>query len=93
MTLREPDPIPSALDFTRFLASSLTFMTHLSEVSVYFDDKQLVKLSKHCGMSKQVPMLEGLKATSPEGIMNVRSIDTMREFSRGFGKCLYVPLP
>jgi hypothetical protein len=93
MTLREPGPIPSVLDFTRFLASSITFMTHLSEVSVYFGDKRLVKLSKDCGMSKEVPMLKGLKGTSPEGMMNVKSIETMREFRCGFGKNIYVPLP
>jgi hypothetical protein len=92
MTLREPGPIPSALDFTRFLAASITFMTHLSEVSVYFDDKRLVKLSKDCGMSKEVPMLKGLKGTSPEGMMNVKSVETMREFRCGFGQNLSVPL-
>ena len=74
MTLREPGPIPPAFDFTRFLVSSITFMTHLSEVSVYFDDKRLVKLSKECGISKEVPMLKGLKGTSPQGMMNVKSI-------------------
>jgi Protein of unknown function (DUF3684) len=79
MTLREPGPIPSALDFTRFLASSITFMTHLSEVSVYFDDKRLVTLSKTRGMSKEIPMLNGLKGTSPEGMMNVKAIETTRE--------------
>jgi hypothetical protein len=80
MTLREPGPIPPAFDFTRFLVSSITFMTHLSEVSVYFDDKRLVRLSKDCGVSKDVPMLKGLKSTSPDGMMNVKSIETMREF-------------
>lgn len=80
MTLREPGPIPPAFDFTRFLVSSITFMTHLSEVSVYFDDKRLVRLSKDGGVSKEVPMLKGLKATSPEGMMNVKSIQTMRKF-------------
>jgi hypothetical protein len=84
MTLREPGPIPAALDFTRFLASSITFMTHLSEVSVYFDDKRLVRLSKNRGMSKEMPMLNGLKGTSPEGMMNVKAIETMREFCCNF---------
>ena len=86
MTLREPGPIPPALDFARFLASSITFMTHLSEVSVYFDDKRLVRLSKNRGMSKEMPMLNGLKGTSPEGMMNVKAIETMREFCYDFGK-------
>jgi Protein of unknown function (DUF3684) len=79
MTLREPGAIPPAFDFTRFLVSSITFMAHLSEVSVYFDDKRLVRLSKNCGVSKEVPMLKGLKVTSPEGMMTVKSIETKRE--------------
>ncbi|KAJ6495551.1 hypothetical protein C8R47DRAFT_1213045 [Mycena vitilis] len=41
MPLRQPVPMPVAFDFTRFLASSITFMANLSEVSVYFDDKRL----------------------------------------------------
>ncbi|KAI0252773.1 hypothetical protein BJV78DRAFT_1198868 [Lactifluus subvellereus] len=77
MTLREPGPIPPAFDFTRFLVSSITFMTHLSQVSVYFDDKRLVRLSKDGGVPREVPMLKGLKSTSPEGMMNVKSIQTM----------------
>jgi len=92
MTLREPSPIPAALDFTRFLASSITFMTHLSEVSVYFDDQRLVRLSKNRGVSKEMPMLDGLKGTSPEGMMNVKSTETMREFRCNFRKNLSIPL-
>jgi hypothetical protein len=80
MKLREPGPIPPTLDLTRFLVSSITFMVHLSEVSVYFDDKRLVRLSKDCGASKEVPMLKGLKGTSPKGIMGIESIETMRKF-------------
>jgi hypothetical protein len=89
MTLREPGPIPPAFDLTRFLVSSITFMTHLSEVSVYFDDKRLVRLSRDCGVSKEVPMLNGLTGTSPEGMMNVKAIETMREFCCNFWKNLY----
>jgi Protein of unknown function (DUF3684) len=81
MTLREPGPMPPAFDLTRFLVSSIAFMTHLSEVRVYFDDKRLVKLSKNCGESKEVPMLKELKGMSPEGIMNVKSTETTCEFN------------
>jgi hypothetical protein len=91
-TLREPSPMPPAFDFTRFLVSSITFMTHLSEVSVYFDDKRLVRLSKNRGMSKEMPMLNGLKGTSPEGMMNVKAIETMREFCCNFWKNLSIPI-
>ena len=93
MTLREPSSLPPAFDLTRFLVSSIAFMTHLSEVSVYFDDKRLVRLSKKCGTSKKLAMLKGLKGTSPKGMMSVKSIKTMREFCCSFRKKLYVPLP
>ncbi len=92
MTLREPCPIPAALDFTRFLASSITFMTHLSEVCVYFDDNRLVRLSKNRGLSKEMPILNGLEVTSPEGMMNVKSIETMRESCCNFRKNFPIPL-
>jgi len=72
--------MPPTFDFTRFLVSSIAFMTHLSEVSVYFDDIRLVKLSKNRGVSEGVPMLKEFKRTSPKGIMNVKSIKTTREF-------------
>lgn len=78
MTLREPTPIPAAFDFTRFLVSSITFMSHLSEVSVFFDNHRLVRLSKDSGLPSDVPLLRGLKSSSPAGIMNVRSIQTTR---------------
>jgi len=54
-------------------------MAHLSEVSVYFDDKRLVRLSKDGGVPREVSMLKGLKSTSPEGMMTVRSVQTVRE--------------
>ena len=67
MTLREPGPIPPALDLTRFLASSITFMTHLSEVSVYFDDKRLVRLSKDCRCIKESADAERAHRHEPSG--------------------------
>jgi len=36
---------------------------------------------------------EGLKGTSPQGMMGVKSIETMREFRCRFWKNLSVPLP
>lgn len=74
MTLREPAPIPVPFDFTRFLASSITFMTHLSEVVVYFDDKRLVRLAKSSGISKEIGIPNGLQNSSPLGIMSVKDI-------------------
>ncbi|KAF9484470.1 hypothetical protein BDN70DRAFT_910674 [Pholiota conissans] len=76
MTLREPAPIPIAFDFTRFLVSSLTFMRYLNEVSVYFDDKRLVRLNKVAGQSRVLTIPKGLNMRSPSGIMVVDGIQT-----------------
>ncbi|KAH8981254.1 hypothetical protein EDB83DRAFT_1390074 [Lactarius deliciosus] len=78
MTLREPGPMPPAFDFTRFLVSSITFMAHLTEVSIYFDDQRLVRLSKRGDGPIEVPMLAGLDSKTPDGRMTVRSVQTVR---------------
>ena len=74
MDLREPAPIPAAFDFTRFLVSSITFMGHLREVSVYFDDKRLVHLTKDAGIAKQLAIPRGLRPTSMKGFMSVKGL-------------------
>jgi len=79
MDLREPTPIPAAFDFTRFLVSSITFMAHLREVSVYFDDKRLVRLTKDAGTPKQLTIPRGLRSTSTVGFMNVKGLKSTRK--------------
>ncbi|KAG7090828.1 hypothetical protein E1B28_009910 [Marasmius oreades] len=76
MPLREEGPIPVAFDFTRFLASSITFMTHLSQVSVFFDDKCLTKLSKRVGSPKQLVLPSYLQARSRLNTMNITNLQT-----------------
>jgi hypothetical protein len=78
MPLREPGPIPPAFDFTRFLASSITFMAYLSEVSVYLDDKCLSRLKKSSGVTKSLPIPPGLIGTSRSRMMNVTGIRSTR---------------
>ncbi|TFK45667.1 hypothetical protein OE88DRAFT_1668942 [Heliocybe sulcata] len=74
MVLREPSPLPPAFDFTRFLASSITFMAHLREVSLFLDDKRLARLVKTPGHPKALGIPRGLKSTSPGGGMVVKGI-------------------
>ncbi|KAJ7675084.1 hypothetical protein B0H17DRAFT_1170632 [Mycena rosella] len=75
MPLRQPVPMPVPFDFTRFLASSITFMAYLSEVSVYFDDKRLVRLSKQSGVPKTLGIPKGLQSRSRSGMMNVTGVN------------------
>jgi hypothetical protein len=78
MALRDPSPMPSAIDLTRFLASSITFMRHLSEVTVYFDDKRLVKLNNVSGLPQEISIPKGYSNRSPEKMMTVTSIESRR---------------
>ena len=79
MDLREPTPIPAAFDFTRFLVSSITFMAHLREVTVYFDDKRLVHLTKDAGIPKQLVIPRSLRPTSTMGFMNIKGLKSARK--------------
>jgi hypothetical protein len=81
MDLREPTPIPAAFDFTKFLVSSITFMVHLREVSVYIDDKRLVRLTKDAGTPKQLAIPRNLRPTSTHGFMNVKGLKSTRNQS------------
>ncbi|TBU28918.1 hypothetical protein BD311DRAFT_721461 [Dichomitus squalens] len=76
MELREPTPIPQPFDFTRFLASSITFMRHLLDVSVFLDDKRLSRLTKSPGLPKALALPKTLKPSSPLNTMTVNAIQT-----------------
>nr|VWO98846.1 Uncharacterized protein [Ganoderma boninense] len=74
MELREPTPIPQPFDFTRFLASSITFMRHLLDVSVFLDDKRLSRLTKSPGSPQTLTLPKGLRASSPLNTMTVNGL-------------------
>ncbi|KAF8523641.1 hypothetical protein JB92DRAFT_3140729 [Gautieria morchelliformis] len=76
MGLREAAPMPSAFDFVRFLTSSITFMTHLDEVTVWFDGRRLAKLTKDKGVTKELPLPAGLRNTSDGKMMSMRQVKT-----------------
>lgn len=79
MPLREPGPPPTPFDFIRFLASSITFMARLSEVSVFFDGRRLARLRKDRGVPKPIGLRGGLKTETPKGTMKVIRVNVMRK--------------
>lgn len=82
MPLREPVPPPTPFDFIRFLASSITFMARLSEVSVFFDGKRLAHLKKDRGLPRSLTLRKGLKPETPKGTMRVSSVSVTRKYWR-----------
>lgn len=75
MPLREPGPPPIPFDFIRFLASSITFMTHLSEVSVFLDGRRLARLKKDRGMPRSISLRKGLKSETAKGTMRITGVN------------------
>lgn len=78
MPLRKPETLPVPFDFIRFLTSSITFMAHLSDVSVYLDGKRLSRLRKNRGIPTPIGLRKGLKSESTKGTMRVTDITMMR---------------
>jgi hypothetical protein len=89
MKLREAAPIPGAIDLTRFVASSITFMTHLSEVSIYFDGKRLAKLTKVPGVPRTLVIPKGLERSSGSGMMKATGITSTRMSFVSHTACSY----
>ena len=86
LELREPQaaPIPGGkFDFTRFLVSSIPFMAHLREVSVYVDDERLVHLTKDVGTPKELEIPWGLSPHSATGFTEVRGLKSTRKWLVG----------
>ncbi|KAI0083802.1 hypothetical protein BDY19DRAFT_975723 [Irpex rosettiformis] len=77
MPLRKPETLPIPFDFIRFLTSSITFMAHLSEVSVFLDGKRLARLRKSRGLPKSIGLRKGLKAETAKGMMRVTDVNVM----------------
>ncbi|KIJ33557.1 hypothetical protein M422DRAFT_783144 [Sphaerobolus stellatus SS14] len=76
MGLREAAPMPTAFDFIRFLTSSITFMAHMEQVTVWFDGHRIAKLTKEKGVSKVIQMPAGLKKGTEGGTMTMTGVKT-----------------
>ena len=66
--------MPSVFDLAQFLASSITFMKHLSEINVYFNDRNLAMVKKTTEKPNSV-ISKGYIPHSPQKMMEVTSID------------------
>ncbi|KZT61430.1 hypothetical protein CALCODRAFT_9895 [Calocera cornea HHB12733] len=76
MTLREPGPLPAPpIEIARFLATSLTFMKCLRDVSVYWNEKRLIRIVKELDDPRTLALPSQLSGASPGKMMTVRGID------------------
>ncbi|KAI6111931.1 hypothetical protein EV401DRAFT_1867822 [Pisolithus croceorrhizus] len=74
MPLREAAPMPPVSEFMQFLASSITFMVQLKDVTVFFDGCRVGQIAKSLGQSQVTPIPTELERSSPEKNMLVKSV-------------------
>ncbi|KAI5994116.1 hypothetical protein F5J12DRAFT_962838, partial [Pisolithus orientalis] len=74
MPLRGAASMPPVSELMQFLASSITFMVHLKDVTVFFDHHHVGKISKSLGQSQPIPIPTELKRLTPEKNMIVKSV-------------------
>ncbi|TFK32675.1 hypothetical protein BDQ12DRAFT_739250 [Crucibulum laeve] len=72
--LKDKVPFAKMFEFMRFLSSSIVFMSHLSTVTVYFDDIQLASIIRNIGSRTTVALPPGLKCTAPAHLMELRNV-------------------
>ncbi|KAI6137803.1 hypothetical protein EDD17DRAFT_1421003, partial [Pisolithus thermaeus] len=61
MPLREAAPMPPISQFMQFLSSSITFMIHLKNVTVFSDHHRVGQIHKSLGQSQVIPIPTELK--------------------------------
>ncbi|KAF8119380.1 hypothetical protein EV363DRAFT_1511706 [Boletus edulis] len=75
MPLRKAAPMPQRFsELMQFLASSIVFMVHLKEVTVFFDHHCVGQVKKSLGQSQAVPIPAELGRWSPKKNMFVESV-------------------
>lgn len=75
MPLREAAPMPPVSELMQFLASSITFMVDLKDVTVFFDDYPVGQINKSLGQSQAIPIPVELVRWTPEKNLIVKSVE------------------
>ncbi|KAG8901739.1 RNA helicase required for poly(A+) mRNA export, partial [Tulasnella sp. 408] len=81
MPLREASPFPGRpVDIARFLATSLTFMRNLCDVSMFFNEHRLVRIKKNAGHPKPLTLPSSSAHLDPRtriaGTMTVKEVQS-----------------
>jgi len=87
--LREPGPIPEAIDLMRFLATSITFMVHLESVAVFLDENCIGRIEKTPGPAENIDLPDALNHSSPSETMVVTRLQRHRRSRSGCKMLLF----
>ncbi|KAF8415909.1 hypothetical protein L210DRAFT_876000, partial [Boletus edulis BED1] len=71
LPLRKTRPMPSFLDLMQFLASSITFMEHLTTMQVFFDSHLIGGIEKSSVKLQTIDLPKGLKKSNNKTILTI----------------------
>ncbi|CAG8597455.1 8335_t:CDS:2, partial [Racocetra persica] len=76
MDMRNPLKLPDLDEFGRFLATSLGYTTNLRQISVYFNENELICISKQViGHSRSIEIRPDIKKEAPDKLFKLESIN------------------
>jgi Protein of unknown function (DUF3684) len=72
-------PVPSLVQVSQFLATSLTFVG-IQDLELWLDDHNILQLSKKTAPSSAIAIPRDIETKTPEGLMQIKSV--MREVAQ-----------
>ncbi|KAF0332856.1 ubiquitin system component cue, partial [Gigaspora margarita] len=76
MDMRNPSKLPNLDEFCRFLKTSLGFTTNLRQILVYFNENELLNISKEIiGHPRSIKINSNINRESPEKFFKLESVN------------------
>ncbi|KNE70311.1 peptidyl-prolyl cis-trans isomerase A1 [Allomyces macrogynus ATCC 38327] len=75
MKLREPMELPRLNDFSRFLATSLSFTDHLLTIDAVFAGQRVISITKTSTPDLPLDIPVSIQPASPKGLFEMTSVD------------------
>ncbi|KAI9138940.1 hypothetical protein BKA69DRAFT_1126967 [Paraphysoderma sedebokerense] len=75
MDLREPMKLPDRDDFSKFIATSLSFTEFLCTVKVFYNDELVISLSKKSSPFRDMPIPAYIERSSPNNVLKLKAVE------------------
>lgn len=73
---REPVPMPSPADFSRFLATALAFTANIRSMALFFDKHEMCRLVKKAAPASPIQIPSSTITRSPQRYMGITGVES-----------------
>ena len=89
MELKEDvrDSVPKPFDLARFLAATMTFMSHLKTTTVFFDGNDILKIVKSREEPRGTGIPSNMKSITEGKTMTIATISVISEWLVALSTC------